>query len=103
MKGVHWPVYTFWERGWGMRMQRTPLLLAAAAFAVLALTGCVGDGGQDAQGGTSDLPEQNGLEVGTTAPDFRLKNQDQETVALSDFEGERNVILVFYPADFTPV
>ena len=37
------------------------------------------------------------------AIDFTLKNQDQLSVTLSDFRGERNVILVFYPLDFTPV
>ena len=87
-----------------MRRKRPAwLLLAAATLAILTLTGCTGDGGGTAGGDTSDLPEQNGLEVGTEAPDFRLKNQDQETIALSDYKGTSNVILVFYPADFTPV
>lgn len=75
-------------------------LVAAAVMSSLALGGCAG-GTQEADGG--DLPTQDGLEVGTKAPDFRLKNQDQETVALSDYLGTKNVVLVFYPADFTPV
>jgi len=86
-----------------MRMRPASLFLAALALAALVTGGCTpGDGSSD--GGTSgDLPDQNGLEVGTIAPDFRLKNQEQATIALSDYKGTKNVILVFYPADFTPV
>ena len=43
------------------------------------------------------------IEVGTEAPDFELKNQHGETVRLSDFRGEKNVVLVFYPFAFTSV
>lgn len=32
-----------------------------------------------------------------------MQSQDQVTVALKDYAGTKNVILVFYPADFTPV
>ena len=41
------------------------------------------------------------LETGTAAPDFALKNQDGETVKLSDFRGQK-VVLYFYPAAMTP-
>lgn len=85
-----------------MRVRGTGLILAATALVVLAATGCSGDG--QADGGSSpSIPEQNGLAVGTEAPDFRLKNQEQETIVLSDYRGTKNVVLVFYPADFTPV
>lgn len=43
------------------------------------------------------------IEVGTQAPDFELKNQHGELVRLSDFRGEKNVVLVFYPFAFTGV
>ncbi len=43
------------------------------------------------------------IEVGTEAPDFELNNQHGEAVRLSDFRGERNVVLVFYPFSFTGV
>ena len=43
------------------------------------------------------------IEVGTEAPDFELKNQHGELVKLSDFRGEKNVVLVFYPFAFTGV
>jgi peroxiredoxin len=42
------------------------------------------------------------IAVGDQAPDFTLRNQDGEKVSLSDFRG-RKVMLVFYPADFSPV
>src|SRR4051794_17629233 len=41
------------------------------------------------------------LEVGATAPDFSLFDQDGRRVTLSDFRGEKNVVLVFYPGDDT--
>ncbi|MFI0740836.1 peroxiredoxin [Streptomyces sp. NPDC021100] len=43
------------------------------------------------------------IDVGTEAPDFALKNQHGETVRLSDFRGEKNVVLLFYPFAFTGV
>ena len=42
------------------------------------------------------------LPAGTPAPDFKLRSGRKETVSLSDFRG-RPVILVFYPADWSPV
>ena len=41
------------------------------------------------------------LEVGATAPDFVLKDQNNQEVRLSDFHGRRSVLLVFYPFAFT--
>ncbi len=43
------------------------------------------------------------IEVGTKAPEFELKSQHGETVKLSDFRGEKNVVLIFYPFAFTGV
>ncbi len=42
------------------------------------------------------------IETGSAAPDFTLSDQDGEKVSLADFRG-RTVVLVFYPADFSPV
>jgi peroxiredoxin len=42
------------------------------------------------------------LSPGTQAPDFTLKKGPHETLRLSDLRG-RPVILVFYPADWSPV
>jgi len=43
------------------------------------------------------------IEIGQTAPEFSLKNQDNEVVSLSDFAGTQAVALVFYPFTFTGV
>jgi len=41
------------------------------------------------------------LKVGDKAPAFKLKNQDGETISLSDLKG-KPVVLYFYPKDDTP-
>jgi peroxiredoxin len=43
------------------------------------------------------------IAVGQPAPDFVLKDQNQKEVKLSDFVGQKNVVLVFYPLDWSPV
>jgi peroxiredoxin Q/BCP len=45
---------------------------------------------------------KQGLEVGETAPDFTLNDQDGQPVTLSSFRGQKNVIVYFYPKDDTP-
>jgi cytochrome oxidase Cu insertion factor (SCO1/SenC/PrrC family) len=87
-----------------MRATRWVLGLLTVAMLLVAAPGCAEDTASDGDA-DEDLvtTAQDGLEVGETAPDFRLKNQDQATVELADFRGERNVILVFYPLAFTPV
>ena len=45
------------------------------------------------------------LEVGSDAPDFTLAGslgQEDTEVSLKDFEG-KNLVVVFYPLDFSPV
>lgn len=44
-----------------------------------------------------------GIAVGQTAPDFTLPNQDKKEVRLSDFAGKRNVVLMWYPLDWSPI
>ncbi len=39
--------------------------------------------------------------VGDKAPDFSLPVTREDKVALSDFVGKKNVVLAFYPLDFT--
>jgi peroxiredoxin len=41
------------------------------------------------------------IEPGSAAPDFTLPDQDGKEVSLADFRGRR-LVLVFYPADFSP-
>jgi peroxiredoxin len=45
---------------------------------------------------------QAALTPGTPAPDFSLPSAVDRTISLSDFYG-RPVVLVFYPADWSPV
>lgn len=42
-------------------------------------------------------------EVGTEAPDFTLKDQNNQDVTLSSFRGDRAVLLVFYPFAFSGI
>jgi thioredoxin-dependent peroxiredoxin len=41
------------------------------------------------------------LAVGQPAPNFRLPTSNGSYVALKDFLGKRNVVVYFYPKDFT--
>jgi peroxiredoxin Q/BCP len=41
------------------------------------------------------------IKEGDAAPDFTLEAQDGRTVSLHDYRGSRNVIVYFYPKDFT--
>jgi peroxiredoxin len=51
------------------------------------------------------------LEVGDEAPEFQLlgtgdtagKGGPRKRIRLSDYRGKMNVVLVFYPAAYTPV
>ncbi|MCW3127009.1 MAG: peroxiredoxin [Bacteroidetes bacterium] len=41
------------------------------------------------------------LPTGIKAPDFKLFNSEKKEVSLSDFKGNHNVIIHFFPAAFT--
>ena len=43
------------------------------------------------------------VEVGHEAPDFTLKNPENEDVTLSSFRGAKNVVVMFYPLAFSGV
>lgn len=43
------------------------------------------------------------INVGDQAPDFTLDSTSGEKVTLSSFRGKKNVLVAFYPLDFTPV
>ena len=43
------------------------------------------------------------LPVGTTAPDFTLRDQNQQQVTLRDYRGAKDVLLVFFPLAFTGI
>ncbi|MDE1852155.1 MAG: peroxiredoxin [Thaumarchaeota archaeon] len=41
------------------------------------------------------------LKIGDKAPDFTLESQDGRMVSLHDYAGSKNVVIYFYPKDFT--
>lgn len=43
------------------------------------------------------------LSEGTPAPDFTLRDQNQQEVSLSDFRDRTSVLLVFFPLAFTGI
>ncbi|MGH3961543.1 peroxiredoxin [Mycobacterium sp.] len=43
------------------------------------------------------------LTVGTIAPDFTLRDQNQQPVTLHDYRTTKNVLLVFFPLAFTGI
>ncbi|GBG37284.1 peroxiredoxin [Mycobacterium montefiorense] len=43
------------------------------------------------------------LPVGTTAPDFTLRDQNQQRITLSGYRGDKDVLLVFFPLAFTGI
>ncbi len=48
------------------------------------------------------IKEKRPLKKGSKAPGFNLKVTPDQTISLADFSG-RPVVLIFYPADFSPV
>lgn len=64
---------------------RLARVLLSAIFAVVVL------GGQFAAA----------LEVGDKAPDFALQASDGETYSLSQFTGDKPVVIAFFPKAFT--
>lgn len=43
------------------------------------------------------------VEIGAEAPDFVLRDQNNQEVRLSDFRGKRTVLLIFHPLAFTGI
>ena len=51
----------------------------------------------------SEFGAQVELKVGDPAPDFTLPSHNEGELNLAWYQGRRNVVLAFYPADWTPV
>ncbi len=47
------------------------------------------------------VEESKELRVGMIAPDFKLKDETGTERTLNEFLGKKNVVLAFYPKDFT--
>ena len=43
------------------------------------------------------------IQVGDEAPDFTLKDQNNEEFSLSSYRGKQAVLIVFYPLAFTGI
>lgn len=57
-----------------------------------------------AKGRSSKASETSTLRVGAVAPDFELpEHRSRDSLRLSDFKGKKNIVLAFYPLDWTGV
>ncbi len=54
-----------------------------------------------AASGEESVTTPDTLKVGMIAPDFTLKDEEGVERKLSDYLGEKSVVLAFYPKDFT--
>ena len=43
------------------------------------------------------------IDIGQTAPDFRLRGPGGQYVSLSEYRGKKHVVVVFFPLAFSPV
>ncbi len=48
------------------------------------------------------METQKEINVGDSAADFKLPKMGGGEVSLSEFKGKQNVVLAFYPLDWTP-
>ncbi|HEV8483689.1 MAG TPA: peroxiredoxin [Blastocatellia bacterium] len=69
-------------------MKKTRILIVLIGLGIIALAPALTTA-------FSSMPE-----VGQSAPDFTLKNQDGKQVSLKDYKGKW-IVLYFYPKDFT--
>ncbi len=49
----------------------------------------------------NDVEKPKELTVGMLAPDFKLQDETSKERTISEFLGKKNVVLAFYPKDFT--
>ncbi len=45
---------------------------------------------------------ETSLHIGEIAPDFSLPATTKEQISLSDYRGQKNIVVAFYGMDFTP-
>ena len=51
---------------------------------------------------TEKEQEMGKVKIGDVAPDFELKDKDGNLIRLSNYRGEKSVVVYFYPKDETP-
>ena len=75
-------------------MLKTRLAVLTMAFLILSTVQAAQLGPRDGENlKPTDLER---IKVGDTPLDFTLENTDGKQITLSDFRGEKNVVLVFY-------
>ena len=75
----------------GLDIYLASLVLVGLAWASIA----------SAQQAQQAQPLMTKVKVGDPAPDFTLPDQNNKQVKLSDFKGQKNVVLAFYVLAFT--
>jgi cytochrome oxidase Cu insertion factor (SCO1/SenC/PrrC family) len=75
-------------------------LLIALSVAALARQSSQQPSQQSGQQARPPAPKTH-LKVGDAAPDFSLPGTDGKTYTLSQFKGQKNVVLAFYVLAFT--
>jgi hypothetical protein len=71
--------------------------LNASVWAAILMTALI----IPAVSGEEAVTTPNTLKVGMVAPDFTLKDEGGTEQSLSDYLGKKNIVLAFYPKDFT--
>ena len=74
-------------------MLKKAIMAGFAGLLLMAMSGIA-----PAQAPAAAAPK---LKVGDLAPDFTLPGTDGKTYKLSDFRGQKNVVLAFYVLAFT--
>ena len=85
-------------------MTRMPAkILLALAVVPMLLGGCPSSKTEPAaEPAKAPAPaEKDGAPVGSTAPDFEVKDDAGTTRKMADLRGKQPVLLAFYPKDFT--
>jgi cytochrome oxidase Cu insertion factor (SCO1/SenC/PrrC family) len=86
----------------GGRVNKTTVYILLGVTLIVGLA--LGYGGATLFGpaGTGKIRNAR-LKVGDEAPDFRLRDHTGRLIKLSDYRGQKNVVLAFLPGAFTPV
>ena len=71
--------------------------LKASVWAVILITAIL----IPTASGEKAVTTPDTLKVGMIAPDFTLKDEEGVERSLSDYLGKKNIVLAFYPKDFT--
>lgn len=81
------------------------ILVALASVTLATMHAACGGGGSREPAPRGESPPQQEtsrmIAIGDTAPDFTLKDQHKQPVTLSQFRGQKKVVLAFYVYAFT--